>query len=357
MSHRDLVAKSCAIGALSIFLTWSCAGTSTSGPGGAGGEGPGGTTSDTSTATTGSNITPCDDTFVLAVDHLYLGDTNPDGTFNSSGWKQFGFNLDLKDSTSSSTDLCQPSSGGSKSSAYPDGDAGIDNSFGRNLLPIFLGLAPDMSDQVSSSISEGGWSVLLRIDGALPGVDADPVLAWAYQAAPLGSLPSWAGDDCWPVASGSLVDPANIGSASAFFPEGVITDGAFFGRTTGRLGLTLSFGGMALVLPIDRAIVAFDFEAGSGAALNGRIGGVMDTELFVAEMKKMVGAFDEGLCTGSTFDSLANQLRQASDILKDGSQDPGKTCDAISIGLGFTAKRAKLGAAVTEAPPVDPCTP
>jgi hypothetical protein len=36
-------------------------------------------------------------------------------------------------------------------------------------------------------------------------------------------------------------------------------------------------------------------------------------------------------------------IQQASDILTDGTQDPTKTCDGISIGLGFEMVDAARG--------------
>ncbi len=70
----------------------------------------------------------------------------------------------------------------------------------------------------------------------------------------------------------------------------------------------------------------------------------------------MVGNFDPALCSGSTFDSLTDQMRQASDIMADGSQDPNATCNAISIGIGLDMSAAKLGSiAPPVTPPVDPC--
>ena len=41
----------------------------------------------------------------------------------------------------------------------------------------------------------------------------------------------------------------------------------------------------------------------------------------------------------------APELIQASDIMQDGTQDPTKTCDGISIGIGFEARVVQLGAA------------
>jgi hypothetical protein len=71
------------------------------------------------------------------------------------------------------------------------------------------------------------------------------------------------------------------------------------------------------------------------------IGGVLNTEEFVAEVKK-VGALLE-LCDSQVFTNIITQVRQASDMMADGTQDPTKTCDGISIGLGFDMKQIQLG--------------
>jgi hypothetical protein len=41
--------------------------------------------------------------------------------------------------------------------------------------------------------------------------------------------------------------------------------------------------------------------------------------------------------------SLITAVRQASDILGDGTQDPTKTCDGISMGMTFTMAPAQIG--------------
>ena len=65
---------------------------------------------------------------------------------------------------------------------------------------------------------------------------------------------------------------------------------------------------------------------------------------------------DPNLCTGSAVEGILNQIRQSSDILMDGSQDPSKTCDGISLGIGFSGKQIKLGD-IAEAgePATNPC--
>lgn len=90
----------------------------------------------------------------------------------------------------------------------------------------------------------------------------------------------------------------------------------------------------------------------------GTISGVIGTEEFIASLKEDGEAFDKGLCTPDDPANWAEQIRQASDIMKDGTQDPTKTCDGISIGLGFDAKLIQLGGVAPAQPqPPDPCGP
>ena len=77
----------------------------------------------------------------------------------------------------------------------------------------------------------------------------------------------------------------------------------------------------------------------------------------LAALQKVAGRISTQLCGGSTLDTIKQTIRQASDILQDGTNAAGKNCDAISIGIGFTGKR--IGDLKTEAkdavPPPDPC--
>jgi hypothetical protein len=48
-------------------------------------------------------------------------------------------------------------------------------------------------------------------------------------------------------------------------------------------------------------------------------------------------------------------VAQAPDILADATQDPTKTCDAISIGIGFEAVAVQLGPVQPMSPPLPAC--
>jgi hypothetical protein len=283
-------------------------------------------------------------TVVMAISKLYLGDTDRNGSPDGqNGWKHFGYNLDGKVSDKSSKDLCRPAGGASPAQVYPDGDNGIDNSFGKNILPIILGLASDAGTKVNDSISKGSFTIMLGLDKLGTNASYNPLGAKLWAGANLGAAPKWDGSDEWPIRPELLNDPKDPQSSKVVFANGYLANNTWVSGDKGTVTLSLSISGFTLDLDISSALISVDVAADRKSGSNGTIAGIIETEVLITEIKKVAGAFDKTLCSGSTIDGIANQLRQASDIMKDGSQDPSKTCDGISIGLGFDAKVVKLG--------------
>lgn len=299
---------------------------------------------------------------VYVVDQIFVGDTNWDGSPNkATGWKQFGLNLDGKVSTKDSVDLCKPASSGVPSAVYPDGDEGIDNSFGKNLLPITLGLAPDYAFQLNDSIDAGALSALMAIDGLGSSADYNPLSARYYAAGDLGATPTFDGSDKFPVTFESLTDPNDVLSAKVQFPSSYLTGNTWVSGISSTAVQTTGFGAF---LPniwgvtLHRAIFVFELDEDHHRVTRGTLAGILDTEEYITAMKSIAGTFDAGLCEGSTFEGLASQIRAASDILIDGTQDPNQVCNGISFGVGFTLVEAGLaGVAPPVLPPEDPCAP
>jgi hypothetical protein len=63
----------------------------------------------------------------FAVTKIRFGNTEPNGEPDWNAWTDYGFDLDGKVSTASSTDLCRPVDGNPPKNVYIDGDNGIDN--------------------------------------------------------------------------------------------------------------------------------------------------------------------------------------------------------------------------------------
>ncbi len=287
---------------------------------------------------------------VFALRKIFLGDTTWDGAPSPSAWKQFGYNIDGKISAKTATDLCKPAQGAAPSSIYPDGNNGIDNAHGKLLLPILQGLFQDVSAQINQNIADGGGTFLLRVDGLGGSPSAVDLAARWYGAAPTNVPPKFDGNDVLLVTYESLIQPSDVDSAKSSFLGSYVNNYTVVAAPPTTAVVRLGAAGLQMDLTVNRAVITLESDASYSKGA-GIVSGILYTEEYVEMMRQIAGSLDPGLCTGTTFESLADQIRQASDILSDGSQDPNKTCDAISFGMGFEAVAAKLGAVAAPVPP------
>jgi hypothetical protein len=296
-------------------------------------------------------------TTTFAMSKLYFGDTDRDGTPDKvNGWKHFGYDIDGKVSTAQSTDLCKPIDNASPQNVYPDGTSGIDNAFGKNILPILLGIESNFSQHQNDVIVQGKQTFMIDLVELGSGAVYDPLPSRLYPGADLGASPQFDGSDVWPIDPAGLTNPADPTSAKVVFAQSYVTGNTWVGIGTGSISFNLNAAGFPLPLTLHDPIVSMDLNAAHTGATNGTISGVLLVGEFVAALKQTAGSFDPSLCTGPTIDSIIQQVSQAADILGDGSQDPSKACEAISIGLGFDASTVTLGpVAAPTPPPPNPC--
>jgi hypothetical protein len=343
--------------------------SSTTGGGGKGGS-PAATTATTgaTTATTGAGggAEPPGPTpgapagggagVVLALRQLFLGDTDRDGTLDpTNGWKQYGFDLDGQ-TTLDLANHCTPNSGASPT-VFEKGNDGIDNSFGHNVFStIIYGFEPSAGPTIDADLDAGKFTNLFDIEKLGPGPSYSGLLTLLYGGANLGHAPLWDGSDKWPVLPEELTNPMDITSAKTQFPMSYLSEGVWVSGSKGDIVLPLPVGGGSLTLTIHNAQVAMDLDASHTSATNGTIAGVLDTEEFVAVVQQLIGQLVPSLCGSATLTTVLASIRQASDIMQDGTQDPTQVCDGVSIGLGFNAAAVQLGAiAPPEPPPTNAC--
>ncbi len=298
----------------------------------------------------------------FALNALLLGDSVRGSTATSTtAWKDYGFNIDGKITDAKSTDVCTRAAG-APSSVQTDGTRGTDNSFGANILPIVqsAGSIPNPSVTITESIAKGSFTIQFKIKGLMGAKQTNTGLSAQLFASGVfdeegGAKPLFTTADNWPVRPELLNDGKTVASGSKVtFPDSYITGGTFV-TPTGLITLSLVFQGVALDIDIVKAVIVMDINGDNGD--NGTIAGVIPTEKLIGGLQSVAGRISKSLC-GSAFDGIAQQIRQTSDILADGTHSAGKACDAISIGLGFTAKHignptkvAGLGTA-----PPDPCS-
>lgn len=312
----------------------------------------------------GASVTPTQDVFTYALDTLLLGDATRAGALSGSAWRDYGFDIDRKHTTKDSTDVCQRKAGAG-SNVQVDGNGGIDNSFGANILPIIQNAASlsNPSDQISTSIKDGSFTIQFKIKGLTkdPKQTNTGLFAELFASGTFGddggtAKPTFTPADDWPVRPELLKDGQTIaGGSKVQFTDSYINNGSFV-TPQGTVTISLAFKGVALDLEIQKAVIVMDINGDQ--AQNGTIAGVINAQKLVDGLKTVAGRISASLC-GTAFDGIAQQIQQTSDILSDGTNRSGVPCDAISIGIGFTAKRianptkvAALGGTSD-----DPCAP
>jgi hypothetical protein len=328
---------------------------------------------------TGASMTTHTAPHNYALHDLFLGDTDRTGVMSADAWKKFGYNLDGKVTGASSTDVCKLVAGSSKQ-VQVDGQGGIDNSFGANIMPIIGTLDSTASQQLNTSIQGGSFTILTYVTG-FDDTAGNTTSATGLKGALLaggkysldGGVPAWDLTTVWPVipdpglisgcvpysdagASGCPAGTNPVTNAVIKFGSAFQTKGTFVNGTPSPLTLSLSIGGTSLSLSIASAVITFDPKA-PGSVTNGTIAGVLETEALISGLKSVAGNISTSLCTGSAFQSIATQIQQTSDILINGttvSNAAGTTCNAISIGLGFNSVEIATPTAIAAATPPTP---
>jgi hypothetical protein len=280
----------------------------------------------------------------FALDKLFLGDTDRSGAADPSAWMQLGYNIDGVPASQLGS-FCKPIDGASASAVHAEGPGGIENSFGHNILPILLGLSSTISSEIDADITNGEFSILFTLDELGSGTGYNPIASSMAQAGNLGHAAKFDGTDAWPVVSGT----------TSQVPSSYLVNDTWVSAPLASLNIPLHFSGVLFVLPLQHVVVTMQLDAAHKSVTNGTISGLMQTAAFQNEIVQVAGSIDPSLCSGATINAIIQQIGQASDILQDGTQDPTKSCDAISVGLGFNAAGDLLGGAVQAAPPANPC--
>jgi hypothetical protein len=307
-----------------------------------------------------SGGSPASGTHNYAMYTLYLGDTDRTGVTNSTAWESYGYNLDNLVTTKSSSDVCTLAAGASKTTQV-DGKGGIDNSFGENILPIVITTAgSDASTKINQSIQDGTFTVMMYVAG-FDNTSGSMANATGLTGALLGGgnytdwtdggTPAWNLTTHWPVLPELLMGCPNnmcpagtnpITAANVQFNGAYQADGTFVNGSPATIDLSLAIGGQSLSINIHSALITFQPTTGSTPGVtNGTIAGTIVTTELISALQSVAGHISTSLCSGSAFNSISQQIQQASDIIISSSgavsNTSGTDCNGISIGLGFDA--------------------
>jgi hypothetical protein len=275
---------------------------------------------------------------ILALKSLDFGDAT------ANGWEGLGFDLDGVTSTATSTGLCTTPR---PSKAYPDGTNGIDNSFGRNVVPTLDQLTGQMvGAQANSGIASGSFTLMIDIPGLTTDADQGPLTANIYGGGALGHQPAFDGTDCWPVTPESLSNPSDITTPTTQFTMVQIAGNVVTTEVIPQMDLVFTTQAGAIGLTLHQARLSFTLSADHTQATVGQLGGVLDKDQFKAEVQKAIAGILALICHDAD-----SAIDDAADILDDGTQDASMACNGISVGLGFTLSQVKLGGISPATPP------
>jgi hypothetical protein len=287
-------------------------------------------------------------TVTFATTGILWGNTDPDGTLDvADGWKQYGYNIDGV-APGDVAPFCQPVPGGSATLVHEEGIDGIEKAFGHIVLPL---LQPTVVSMCNSTCCTSGWdAVLLSIDQLGAGSSYDPLSARvAIGDFGFCEFPRFDGTDVWPVVQGT----------TKAIPASYLVNDTWVSGPIARVSVMYQGLGPdpepALMLEIVHARITMRLDPAHKMATAGIISGVLSTADLKQRLLALAGSISTSLCTSPTLQSLLDSIGQASDIMQDGTQDPTKTCDGISIGLGFSARIDQIGPTVPAMTAPDPC--
>jgi hypothetical protein len=246
--------------------------------------------------------------------------------------------------------------------AVTDGPQGED----RGGRAVFLAAAPLIpavsSNGIQEAVDAGQFTIVLRVSG-YNGLPDDPnvTVAW-FVGTDLPNKPAWDGTDAWPVRSYGVYDndvnkPASVDN-NAYVRDSVLV--------AGPKGVD----GTSKEVPFQ---VSQDFLINiSGVFVTGRIAPGPTPGTFALEdgilagkwsandvLRQLSGLliFGERVCpSSSSYKQIAQQICSNADVtLFDGA--PTDPCNAISVGIAFTAAPAQIGPVNAEPTPVQECKP
>jgi hypothetical protein len=244
---------------------------------------------------------------------------------------------------------------------HQEGPGGLENSWGHNILPIILGLSSSAPATINDDIQAGKFTTMLSMVQLGAGTTYNPIVTRLYGGANLGMAPKFDGTDVWPIDPSTLTNPTDPTSATVQFPMSYVNDNTWVSGASGSGGtvtLPLALSGTTFALRIAVTRIELTIDPTHRTGTHGIISGVINTQQEIAALQAVAGSFDSAFCNPNnpTFQSIATQISQASDILSNGTQDPTMACTGISIGLGFNAALVQLGPVASPTPPApNPC--
>ena len=318
------------------------------------------------------------DPVYLAIASVRLGGTDPDGAANKDAWKSLGFDLD---STCSASPTCAGAVSTSCKPLQPaaDGNACRDNTFGK--LAVLVETDETVARKYglnesafNCALCKGQYGFLIKVSGYNGTSTDDRVRVDLYPSPGLESgvnpedctTSNWSRTVCfqssfpWKVQRSSMPAPAagpDLPAATHFDENAYVRDGYVIVHLppSTPFWFPASPGAAATSFPlvIEQGVVTGKLVQAADTTWSLEDGVLSGRSTSAALLD---GFARIGLCQDDPFyDFIQTFLDSSLDILASGGSNPDTACNALSVGVGFTARQATAGA-LDEVVLPEPCT-
>lgn len=317
---------------------------------------------------------------------IWIGETTLKGMASDTAWQSFGFDLDGRCTNSSTCPSMQNVQSCKASTAMLpfDGELCRDNTFA-SLQPVAAAV-PEIGkrfgiseDLFNCNLWRGSYNMVWKISGYNGSPNDSDVRVDFYVSPGLERLPPW---DCpldhysemypqWRTVNPWLIDPAYLSgpiTTPGSLPNSMIADphayvrGGYLvayapdGALMRLAGDGTKFRGFALTVQkgIWTGKLALT-QSGTWRISDGLAAGRTKSEDLIASFRQI------GLCEGIGLDAfyqdVTDYIHQNADVLADGTVDPNRPCDSMSLGIGFEAAQLTPGTAMAATAIVECCEP
>ncbi|MGZ3419219.1 MAG: hypothetical protein ACXVEF_17295 [Polyangiales bacterium] len=292
----------------------------------------------------------------LGVKHFHFAHSN-DALKVPGAWQDWGFDIDglcTGDVQTAQAGTCIHSPDISAEQVR-DGKNCRDNNFGSQIVPL-LNVYNDKfeNDTNAGLLNPGSAALMFEIDDIGDGVD-DPYVPgklYLLEKMPEKSPPAWDGTDSRAVLPRS-VSGGDLKTTLVTFPHGYLRGNVWVSGEPQGFQTAIPIGKSGELMPMDvvHTVISMKLNDGHAGAVDGT--GVMAGAVPVSSLESFLRPFlltQTTFCPGtSQYDIFMKKVATFADVVvaADNLQDPGKSCDGISFGIGFNtapvAQPTKLG--------------
>jgi hypothetical protein len=310
---------------------------------------------------------------------MRIGSLNAAGQLDSNAWQDLGYDLD---DTCTGSDTCEgadspPSCNPTVPQISTDGHYCRDNTFGR--LEYVASLIPELTkkyglsdDAFNCALCVGDYNFVVKISGYNGQPDDDAVRLDLYPSPGLEKIlpwdcskPDWVTHPCftpdltWTIQDTSVTAPRggpDLPDSKLADPNAYVKDGYLVGQLPpDTLFWFPGYNALVVAFPLKlrSATVSGKLARGPDGVwriTDGMIGGRSSEQDMVHGFRLM------GFCESDpNYAVMTDFVHKNLDVTGDGTKDPSVTCDAMSVGLAFTAQGATVGK-LAHVDPLAECT-